>query len=166
MLAGNAPDLVDQSYDNLLPALAANGKAQDLTPVLGMDTGEGQKGGDVIPAKYFAALPKGQDGTPWMIPYESSAVTLFYNGNDPLVASPPKTWADFLNICKAAKAAGKACSASTGIRAGRTNCDRLSAQPQRRLDGGAGRRQDGAEFKDPTVLKTAQQIQELVQDGY
>ncbi|MFJ2865600.1 extracellular solute-binding protein [Kitasatospora sp. NPDC087314] len=167
LLAGDAPDLVDQGFDRLLPALAANGKAQDLTPVLSMDTGEGRKVSDVIPAKFLDVLPKGKDGTPWMIPYESVSVSLFYNGKDPLVVQPPKTWDDLLAICQAAKAAGKACVGTDGDQGWATQYwfDYLLNR-----NGGSvaalAADKTGAAFSDPAVLKSAQQVAELVKNGY
>ncbi|MFF7994263.1 extracellular solute-binding protein [Kitasatospora xanthocidica] len=167
LLSGNAPDLVDQGFDRLLPALAANGKAQDLTSVLAMDTGEGRKVGDAVPAKFLDVLPKGKDGTPWMIPYESVSVSLFYNGKDPLVTEPPKTWDDLLAICKAAKAAGKACIGTDGDQGWATQYwfDYLLNRNGGSVAALAADR-SGAAFNDPAVLKSAQQVEQLVKEGY
>ncbi|MEU6972072.1 ABC transporter substrate-binding protein [Kitasatospora aureofaciens] len=167
LLAGDVPDLVDQGFDRLLPALAANGKAQDLSSVLAMDTGEGHKVSDVVPAKFLDVLPKGKDGTPWMIPYESVSVALFYNGKDPLVAQPPKTWDDLLAVCKAAKAAGKSCIGTDGD-SGWANEYWLDYLLNRNGGSVAALAADrtGAAFRDPAVLKSAQQIEQLVKEGY
>ncbi|WP_051837843.1 extracellular solute-binding protein [Streptomyces sp. NRRL WC-3742] len=167
LLSGNAPDLVDQGFDRLLPALAANGKAQDLSSVLAMDTGEGRKVGEVLPAKFLDVLPKGKDGTPWMIPYESVSVSLFYNGKDPLVARAPKTWDDLLAVCKAAKAAGKACIGTDGDQgwASQYWFDYLLNRNGGSVATLAADR-TGAAFKDPAVLRSAQQVEQLVKEGY
>ncbi|MFJ7249480.1 extracellular solute-binding protein [Kitasatospora sp. NPDC098652] len=167
LLSGNAPDLVDQGFDRLLPALAANGKAQDLSSVLAMDTGEGRKVGEVLPAKFLDVLPKGKDGTPWMIPYESVSVSLFYNGKDPLVSQPPKTWDDLLAVCTAAKAAGKACIGTDGDQgwASQYWFDYLLNRNGGSVATLAADR-TGAAFKDPAVLKSAQQVEQLVKEGY
>ncbi|MFC9331232.1 ABC transporter substrate-binding protein [Kitasatospora sp. NPDC057015] len=167
LLSGNAPDLVDQGFDRLLPTLAANGQAEDLTPVLSMDVGDGKKVVDVIPQKLLGVLPAGNSSTPWMIPYETVSVSLFYNGKDPLVAKAPKTWDDFLSICRAAKTAGKACIGTDGDQGWATQYwfDYLLQR-----NGGSvaalATDKSGAAFNDPAVLKTAQQIQELVKGGY
>lgn len=167
LLSGDAPDLVDQGFDLMLPALAANGQAEDLTPVLERDTGEGSTVRGVIPAKFLDVLPEGRDGTPWMIPYESVAVSLFYNGSDPLVAQPPQTWDELLAICETAKEAGKACIGTDGDQGWATqywfdyllnrnggSVAELASDPS------------GTAFQDPAVLKSAQQIEHLVESGY
>ncbi|MER5739638.1 extracellular solute-binding protein [Streptomyces sp. NPDC002262] len=167
LLSGNAPDLVDQGFDRLLPALAANGQAQDLTPVLDLDTGEGLRVRDVIPDKMLNVLPKGKDETPWMIPYESVSVSLFYNGKDPLVSKAPKTWDDLLAICKAAKSKGKACIGTDGDQGWATQYwfDYLLNR-----NGGSvatlAADKTGAAFNDPAVLKSARQVEHLVKSGY
>ncbi len=167
LLSGNAPDLVDQGFDRLLPALAANGKAQDLTSVLALDTGEGRKVSEVVPAKFLEVLPKGKDGTPWMIPYESVSVSLFYNGKDPLVSQPPKTWDELLTVCKAAKSAGKACIGTDGDAGWATHywLDYLLNRNGGSVAALAADR-SGAAFNDPAVLKSAQQVEQLVKEGY
>ncbi|MDH2394031.1 extracellular solute-binding protein [Streptomyces sp. HNM0663] len=167
MLSGKAPDLVDQSFDRLLPVLAANGKAEDLSPVLSMDVDGGKKVSEVIPQKYLDVLPRGKDGTPWMMPYEAISVSIFYNGKDPLVTAPPKTWDELLAICKAAKAKGKACIGTDADQGWATQYwfDYLLNRNGGSLEALSSDK-TGAAFKNPVVLKAAQQAEDLVKNGY
>ncbi|MEV6007827.1 ABC transporter substrate-binding protein [Streptomyces sp. NPDC051976] len=166
LLAGNAPDLVDQTFDQMLPTLAATGQARDLTGVLGMDTGEHRKVSDVIPAKLRDILPAGKDGTPWMIPYEAITVSLFYNST--AIAGPaPKTFDDLLALCRQAKATGKACIGTDGDASWATTYwfDYLLNRNGGSLPALAADK-SGAAWKNPVVLKTAHQIEQLVKGGY
>ncbi|WP_424215799.1 ABC transporter substrate-binding protein (plasmid) [Streptomyces sp. BI20] len=167
LLTGAAPDLVDQSYDRLLPALASNGQARDVTGVLDRDTGEGRKVRDVIPADLLKVVPRGKDGTPWLIPYELVTVSLFTNGADPLATPRPSTWEEFLAGCERAKAAGTACVGTDGDapwatvywydhlvnRAG-GSLPRFAADPS------------GKGWDAPEALDAARRVEQLVKGGY
>ncbi|MER6394815.1 ABC transporter substrate-binding protein [Kitasatospora sp. NPDC001603] len=168
-----APDLWDQGADGVYGATAQAGQALDLSDVLGMEVpGEGRKVSDVVPAKYLDALPKDPDGrNHYVIPYEISSGALFYNTADPDIAaampSPPASWADFLKVCDALKARGRACLATDGelawenglildylLSAGGVGFSALSSDPS------------GAGWDAPAVLTAARQTEQLVKGGH
>ncbi|WP_377268673.1 ABC transporter substrate-binding protein [Peterkaempfera sp. SMS 1(5)a] len=167
MLSGDAPDLVDQGWDQLMPTLGANGQLQDLSPVLTMDAGDGKTVKDVVPGKLLSLLPSAKGVRTWLIPYETTTVSLFYNGKNPLVTQPPKTFDDLVRICAAAKAQGKVCIGSDADQgwASQYWFDYLLNRNGGSVADIAGDR-SGAAFKDPKVLKTAQQVESLVKAGY
>ncbi|MFJ2865806.1 ABC transporter substrate-binding protein [Kitasatospora sp. NPDC087314] len=171
--ARQAPDLWDQGADAVYAATAQAGQALDLSDVLGMEVpGEGKKVSDVIPAKYLDALPKDPNGkNHYIIPYEVSSAGLFYNAADPDLATamptPPATWADFLKVCDALKAKGRACLASDGelawengltldylLAAGGVDFSALSSD------------KSGAGWDNPAVLTAVKQVEQLVKGGY
>lgn len=167
LLTGDAPDLIDQSFDRLHPVVAVNGQAKDLSSVLDLDTGEGVPVKEVIPGDLLKVLPEGKDGTPWMIPYEVVTVSLFYNGNEPLAQDRPDTWEEFLAICEQAKAADKACIG--------TDADApwatlywydylLNRNGGSLVDLAADK--SGKAWDDPAALRAAEQIEQLVDDGH
>ncbi len=167
MLSGDAPDLVDQGWDQLMPTLGANGQLQDLSPVLTMDTGGGKTVKDVVPGKLLSILPPAKGARTWLIPYEATTVSLFYNGKNPLVAQPPKTFDDLMRICAAAKFQGKVCIGSDADQgwASQYWFDYLLNRNGGSVADIAGDK-SGAAFKDPKVLKTARQVRSLVKAGY
>ncbi|MHA6765660.1 ABC transporter substrate-binding protein [Streptacidiphilus sp. PAMC 29251] len=167
LLSGNEPDLVDQSLDQLQPALGDNGEATNLSPVLSTDTGDGSKVSDVIPAKLMNLIPKDKGGKPWMIPYTVSSISLFYNGADPLVANAPKTFSDLLAICRQAKTAGKACIGTDGDQGWATQywLDYLLNRNGVSITTLAADK-TGAAWKAPAVLKSVQEVEQLIKGGY
>ncbi|MFA3843664.1 ABC transporter substrate-binding protein [Streptomyces aureus] len=167
MLSGDAPDLVDQGWDQLMPTLGTGGQLQDLSPVLKMSAGDGKTVQDVIPGKLLSILPPAKDTRTWLIPYETATVSLFYNGKNPLVTQAPKTFDDLLKICAKAKSAGKVCIGSDADQgwASQYWFDYLLNRNGGSVAEVAGDK-SGAAFKDPKVLKAARQVESLVKAGY
>ncbi|MCC9306027.1 ABC transporter substrate-binding protein [Kitasatospora sp. RB6PN24] len=171
--ANQAPDLWDESDDNVYGATASAGQALDLSPVLEMQVpGENVPVSQVIPAKYFDMEPKDPSGgTHYVIPYEVATNAMFYNAADPAITAamptPPTDWAGLLKVCDALKAAGKACVASEGedpwsnelffdylLNGAGVNVAQLAAD------------KSGAAWDNPAVLAAAKQVDQLVKGGY
>ncbi|MFJ8623272.1 ABC transporter substrate-binding protein [Kitasatospora sp. NPDC093550] len=171
--ANRAPDLWDESDDKVYGTTAAAGQALDLSPVLQLPVpGEDVPVSRVIPAKYFAMLPKDPSGANhYVIPYEVVTNAMFYNAADPAVTAampaPPADWAGLLKVCDALKAAGKACLASEGedpwtnglfldylLNGAGVNVAELSAD------------RSGAAWDAPAVLTAAGQVEQLVRGGH
>ncbi|NGN66039.1 carbohydrate ABC transporter substrate-binding protein [Streptomyces sp. A7024] len=167
MLSGKAPDVVDQSFDMLLPTLAAGGQLKDVSPVLDLPVDGGKKVKDVVPGKLLSTLPKAKGARTWLVPYETATVSLFYNGKDPLVGKAPKTFDELLDICEAAKAKGKVCIGSDADQgwASLYWFDYLLHRNGGSMKELAGDK-SGAAFKDPAVVKSARQVETLVKNGY
>lgn len=172
MLSGDVPDLVDQGYDQLGTALASTNQATDLSDVLTMKVpGEDAKTvGDVIPAKYFDILPNyGGDAKKFMVPYTVSDVAIFYNKANKIAPAPPKTWDELLANCEKALTAKTACIAADGD-ATWANTYWFDYLLNRNGGDGSFKKlvedKTGAAWDDPNVLKSAQQIEQLVKKGY
>lgn len=172
LLSNDVPDLVDQAYDGLGPTLARTNQLEDLASVLKepIPGEDGKTVGDVIPAKYFDVLPNyGGDVKTYMVPYTISNVSVFYNKANKVAPTAPKTWDELLDNCRKALAADIACIASDGDA---TWANSYWFDYLLNRNGGDGsfaklvEDKTGASWDDPAVLKTAQQIEELVKSGY
>ncbi|MEY9874593.1 ABC-type glycerol-3-phosphate transport system substrate-binding protein [Streptacidiphilus sp. MAP12-33] len=171
--ANKAPDLWDESNDNVYGITAAAGQALDLSPVLSMQVpGENVPVSQVIPSKYFDSLTRDPSGANhYTIPYEVATNAMFFNAADPAVSaampSAPADWAGLLKVCATLKAKGKACIASEGedpwtnelyfdylLSGAGVNFAKLAQD------------RSGASWDDPAVLKAAQEVDQLVSDGY
>ena len=171
--ANQAPDLWDEADSTIFGTEASAGQALDLSPVLKMPVpGENTTVGSVIPAKYFAMEPKDPEGSDtYLIPYEVASTGMFYNAANPVIkaAMPtvPTTWAGLLGVCAELKAKGMACIASEGedpwtnelyfdylLNAQGVNFNTLASD------------RTGASWDNPAVLKAAQEVDQLVTDGY
>jgi len=109
MNAGNAPDLVDQSGDNLEAALGPIDGLRDLTGLY--DTtimGESEPLKNVVPAAMDAQV-YGNVGHPFLVPYSLGGVTLWYNDKVTTMwqDAPPATWDEFISDMDALKAEGR-----------------------------------------------------------
>jgi ABC-type glycerol-3-phosphate transport system substrate-binding protein len=171
--ANQAPDLWDQGDNVIYASTAQSGQAMDLSPVLAMTIPtDNVTVGSVIPSKYTDALPKDPSGTNhYVIPYEIASEGLFYNNADPDIAAamptPATTWADFMKVCDALKAKGKACITSDG---------ELAWENGLTLDyllQGAGvdvsalfNDKTGAAWDDPKVATAVGEMAQLVKGGY
>ncbi len=172
LLSGDVPDLVDQAYDKIGPALAATNQAADLAPVLAakIPGEDGHTVADVIPAKYFDILPSyGGDVKNYMVPYSVSNVSVFYNKANTVAPTPPATWDELLANCQKAVEAKLGCIAADGD-ATWANSYWFDYLVNRNMGDGAFQKlmedKTGAAWDDAGVLKSAQQIQELVDKGY
>lgn len=172
LLSGAVPDLVDQAYDKIGPALAATNQLTDLSSVLSAKVpGEGDSTvAHVIPAKYFDNLPSyGGDVETYMVPYTISNVSVFYNKANKVAPEAPKTWDELLANCEKAAAADLACIAADGD-ATWANSYWFDYLLNRNMGDGAFQKlaedKTGAAWDDAAVLKTAEQVAELVKKGY
>jgi raffinose/stachyose/melibiose transport system substrate-binding protein len=170
LASGEAPDLVDQGYDRLGSALNSQNALQDISDVLDLKTVDGDAVRDVINTGIMKDIPDfGGDVSTYMIPYTISTVSLFYNADSPYVTAPPATYDQLLADCDAAKAQDIGCVVSDGdsIWAAEYWFDYL-------LNRNAGNGsfaaliddQTGAGWKSPDAVKTAEQVADLVSDGY
>lgn len=172
LLSGEVPDLVDQAYDKIGPALAATNQAADLSSVLSAEIpGEdGSTVADVIPQKYFDILPSyGGEVKNYMVPYSVSNVSVFYNKANTVAPAPPATWEELLANCEKAVAAQMGCIAADGD-ATWANTYWLDYLVNRNMGDGAFQKlledKTGAAWDEPGVLESAKQIQELVDKDY
>ncbi|MFI6817033.1 ABC transporter substrate-binding protein [Nonomuraea sp. NPDC050328] len=168
--ANKAPDLWDQGAD-VVATTALAGQAADLSKVYDAEIpGEGKKVSEVIDAKYVDALPKDPEGNSrWLVPYELISTALFYNAADPALATPPATWAEFIELCETLKGAGKACLASDG-ELGWENFLTLDTLLVRDNGPGTLRKiyddKSGAGWDAPGVLESAKRMEQLVKGGH
>ncbi|WP_207343590.1 extracellular solute-binding protein [Arthrobacter sp. E3] len=172
LLSGDVPDLVDQAYDGLGPTLAKTNQLEDMAPVLkeSIPGEDGKTVGDVIPAKYIDVIPTyGGDVKNYMVPYTISNVSVFYNKTNKIAPEAPKTWDELLANCKKAVDANMACIASDGD-ATWANSYWFDYLLNRNAGDGSFKKlvedKTGASWDDPAVLKTAEQIQDLIKSGY
>ncbi|MBF9068988.1 ABC transporter substrate-binding protein [Streptacidiphilus fuscans] len=172
-IAGHqAPDLWDESNDVVYGSTASAGQALDLSPVLSQQVpGENVPVSSVIPAKYFAMLPKDPNGSNhYLIPYEVAVNGMFFNSADPAVkaAMPtaPTDWNGLLKACSALKAKGTSCIASEGedpwtnelyfdylLNGAGVDFNQLAND------------KSGAAWDNPAVLKAAEEVDQLVKGG-
>ncbi|MGO4680733.1 ABC transporter substrate-binding protein [Microbacterium sp. 2MCAF23] len=170
LAAGKTPDLVDQGYDKLGTALNSQDALADLSDVWGMTNADGKKVADVVNKSYVEKIPAyGGSSNKYLIPYTVSTVSLFYNANSPYVKEAPASYDDLLKDCAAAKAAGVGCivSDSDAIWAAEYWFDYLL---NRNAGDGAMKKlaedKTGAEWDSAAVKKIAEQVHQLITDGY
>ncbi|GAA2080151.1 hypothetical protein GCM10009801_38270 [Streptomyces albiaxialis] len=171
LTTGKVPDLVDQSDDKLYPTLVRSGRAKDLSGVFDRPaTGEKGKLSSKLKMSYMDYLRKQPDGgRKWLVPYEVTAVNLWYDGADEDLKSPPETWDELLDVCGELKRKDRACISADGDQPVYIGwwldylADRIGG------DGVMKRAitdESGKGWDDPAVKEAAEKVRELVDKGY
>ena len=165
------PDLIDGSYVNLYPALAATKQAHGLGSAYRAKV-DGQRVESLIPAKYRKGIDLKLDGgQPWLLPYTVTSDAVWFNAkrHPELVHNPPKTWARFVSVLDEMKAAGQTPLAADGDVAG-YNAAYFVTLVDRNLGPGAFKKiaadKTVAGWDDPGVLDAARKVRQLVSGHY
>ncbi|MCD2498472.1 ABC transporter substrate-binding protein [Microbacterium nymphoidis] len=170
LAAGTAPDLVDQSFDRLGPALNSQNALLSLDSVWAAKNADGDTVSDAVDQTYVENLPTfGGDAADYLFPYTVSTISLFYNGASPYVSAPPATYQDILDSCAAAKADGVGCivSDADAIWAAEYWFDYLYNRNSNDASfADLTSDESGKLWDDAAAQKTAEQIAELISLGY
>ncbi|WP_427016489.1 sugar ABC transporter substrate-binding protein [Pseudarthrobacter sp. P1] len=167
----NVPDIVDGPYAKLAPVLGDTGQALSLGAAYDTVV-EGKKVSELIPAKYTSISNiKGEDGTPWMLPYSLSSDAIWFDAakHPELVANPPADWDAFIAELAKLKASGAAPLAADGDVAGYNSLWFTTALIRAEGPGSfktIASDKTGAGWDSPAALTAAKKVEEIAKGGY
>lgn len=167
----NVPDLVDSAYGKLATSIGDTQQAMGLGSTYDADV-DGKTVSELIPKKYLEhADIDGEDGQPWMLPYNFSSQAFWFNKkNHPELASaPPKTWDDFMGTLKKLDQDQSAPLTADGDIGGYNSAWFINLILRH---GGPGAFKElaadksGEAWDAPEVLDAAQKVEEIAGSGY
>jgi len=165
-----AVDLVDGAQRNLRSILVSTQNASNLEEVYAAKIfHENQTIADVIPQKYTDLVRV--DGYKWLVPYELITAGWWYNAAllPELEKQAPENWQDFIVLLDQLKARNIEPLALDGD-ISHFNLYYFAEIAVRHLGPGklleAVKDETGNALKDPAILATASQIEQLVTQGY
>ncbi|WP_222432256.1 extracellular solute-binding protein [Leekyejoonella antrihumi] len=168
---GNVPDLVDGPVSKANPTLVATSQALGLKAAWADKTADGGTVSSVIPAKYLKSIDINlPDGQPYMVPYNIQTDGVWFNAAKypELKTNPPKTWAQFTALLAKFKSQGVAPIAADGNVPG-YNAYWLELLMMRAGGPGILKKtasdKTGQAWKNPIVLKAAEQVAQMVKNG-
>lgn len=167
---GTVPDLTDDAVEVLLSGSDA-GLYSGLGDVYSEQIpGEDATIADVVPAKYLGPY-KNDDGEPIVVPYEVLTTSVWYDGNrfPEIAENPPETWDDFVAAMEEMKDDGLSPIAADGTIPD-YNAYWIYQLVERELGPGwlnkAAADKTGEAWSDPGFLRSAQRVEEIVQNDY
>ncbi len=167
----NVPDLVDSAYGKLATSIGNTQQAMGLGATYDADV-DGQTVSDLIPEKYLEhADINGENGEPWMLPYNFSSQAFWFNKKDhpELASAPPKTWDEFMATLKELDQDKTAPLTADGDIGGYNSAWFINLVLRH---GGPGAFHElaadktGEAWDSPEVLDSAKKIEQIAQSGY
>jgi raffinose/stachyose/melibiose transport system substrate-binding protein len=167
----NVPDLIDQDISQITAAVGAPGGLADISDVMGMKNGEGDKTvGDVIDKKYWDFPENTIETGQVLVPYELLTNAWWYNKDQVKDFKKPETTEDLFALFDASKQAGRAAVSQDGD-IDFYNAYFFTQWAEKYVGAGgilkAARDKSGDVWKsDASFLKAAQLVEKLGKGGY
>jgi raffinose/stachyose/melibiose transport system substrate-binding protein len=168
LLTGTGPDIVSQSDSELFPSVVKANLGYPLDDALKTPSYDDA---NVTWMDSFIALQPYSDGHYYLIPDSYYTSGIFYNVTifNKYSLKPPKTWSQFLSVCKTLKDNGVQPLAVDGAYAFFPGwyfvwlASRIVGDDEFRA---AAQDKTGAAWDDPGYLEAAKQVELLVKSGY